>query len=162
MESSSTDWWTLTRMESSTKWTLGRYCWLTYGLLTYGLRITEFLHGYHISAQERSRRNRLETRAQFQTFEFRIACNYTLALQGLWWESPTVLLLLYHRLARQDKILSASILSSFYLSLFLDRAAFDNVGRLVMDDELNKMLSEVGGPCNYDNMIKVSNSSYER
>jgi hypothetical protein len=58
--------------------------------------------------------------------------------------------------------LSASILSSFYLSLFLDRAAFDNVGRLVMDDELNKMLSEVGGPCNYDNMIKVSNSSYER
>lgn len=35
------------------------------------------------------------------------------------------------------------------------RAAFDNVGRLVMDDELNKMLSEVGGPCNYDNMIKM-------
>jgi hypothetical protein len=46
--------------------------------------------------------------------------------------------------------------------MFLDRAAFDNVGRLVMDDELNKMLSEVGGPCNYDNMIKVSNSSCER
>lgn len=35
------------------------------------------------------------------------------------------------------------------------RAAFDNVGRLVGDDELNKMLSEVGGPCNYDNMIKM-------
>merc|ERR1712173_555945 len=35
------------------------------------------------------------------------------------------------------------------------RAAFDNVGRLVMDDELNQMLSEVGGPCNYDNMIKM-------
>merc|ERR1711992_156241 len=35
------------------------------------------------------------------------------------------------------------------------RAAFDNVGRLVMDDELNSMLSEVGGPCNYDNMIKM-------
>merc|ERR1711872_1117898 len=31
----------------------------------------------------------------------------------------------------------------------------DNVGRLVMDDELNSMLSEVGGPCNYDNMIKM-------
>jgi hypothetical protein len=46
--------------------------------------------------------------------------------------------------------------------MFLDRAAFDNVGRLVMDDELNKMLSEVGGPCNYDNMIKVRNSFYER
>merc|ERR1712141_639966 len=24
-----------------------------------------------------------------------------------------------------------------------------------MDDELNSMLSEVGGPCNYDNMIKM-------
>jgi len=35
------------------------------------------------------------------------------------------------------------------------RAAFDNVGRLVMDDELNSMLAEVGGPCNYDNMIKM-------
>jgi len=35
------------------------------------------------------------------------------------------------------------------------RAAFDNVGRLVMDDELNAMLQEVGGPCNYDNMIKM-------
>merc|ERR1719348_2200558 len=31
----------------------------------------------------------------------------------------------------------------------------DNVGRLVMDDELNQMLQEVGGPCNYDNMIKM-------
>ena len=35
------------------------------------------------------------------------------------------------------------------------RAAFDNVGRLVKDEELNAMLSEVGGPCNYDNMIKM-------
>lgn len=35
------------------------------------------------------------------------------------------------------------------------RAAFDNVGRLVKDEELNSMLSEVGGPCNYDNMIKM-------
>jgi len=35
------------------------------------------------------------------------------------------------------------------------RAAFDNVGRLVQDDELNKMLSEVGGPCTYDSMIKM-------
>ena len=42
-----------------------------------------------------------------------------------------------------------------YFQAFYSRAAFDNVGRLVMDDELNQMLSEVGGPCNYDNMIKV-------
>merc|ERR1712128_348089 len=35
------------------------------------------------------------------------------------------------------------------------RAAFDNVGRLVLDDELNSMLAEVGGSCNYDNMIKM-------
>jgi myosin regulatory light chain 12 len=35
------------------------------------------------------------------------------------------------------------------------RAAFDNVGRLVMDDELNSMLQEVGGACNYDNMIAM-------
>jgi len=35
------------------------------------------------------------------------------------------------------------------------RAAFDNVGRLVSDDDLNSMLSEVGGQCNYDNMIKM-------
>merc|ERR1712053_34570 len=35
------------------------------------------------------------------------------------------------------------------------RAAFDNVGRLVMDDELNSMLGEVGGSCTYDNMIKM-------
>ena len=40
----------------------------------------------------------------------------------------------------------------------LFRAAFDNVGRLVKDDELNAMLSEVGGSCNYDNMIKVNRS----
>merc|ERR1712173_449719 len=35
------------------------------------------------------------------------------------------------------------------------RAAFDNVGRLVMDDELNSMSGEVGGSCTYDNMIKM-------
>merc|ERR1712080_527750 len=35
------------------------------------------------------------------------------------------------------------------------RAAFDNVGRLVVDDELSGMLGEVGGPCTYDNMIKM-------
>jgi myosin regulatory light chain 12 len=35
------------------------------------------------------------------------------------------------------------------------RAAFDNIGRLVGDDELNQMLSEVGGSCNYDAMIKM-------
>merc|ERR1711976_1025984 len=35
------------------------------------------------------------------------------------------------------------------------RAAFDNVGRLVMDEGLNSMLTEVGGPCNYENMIKM-------
>jgi Ca2+-binding EF-hand superfamily protein len=35
------------------------------------------------------------------------------------------------------------------------RASFDNVGRLVGDDELNAMLSEVGGSCTYDSMIKM-------
>eukprot|EP00095_Tigriopus_kingsejongensis_P012622 maker-scaffold1215_size55314-snap-gene-0.5 protein:Tk12622 transcript:maker-scaffold1215_size55314-snap-gene-0.5-mRNA-1 annotation:"myosin regulatory light chain 2" len=34
------------------------------------------------------------------------------------------------------------------------RAAFDNVGRLMMDDELNEMLAEIGGSCTFDNMIK--------
>merc|ERR1711976_677081 len=34
------------------------------------------------------------------------------------------------------------------------RAAFDNVGRLMSDAELDEMLREIGGQCNYDNMIK--------
>ena len=34
------------------------------------------------------------------------------------------------------------------------RAAFDNVGALMAEQELDSMLGEIGGPCNFDNMIK--------
>ena len=34
------------------------------------------------------------------------------------------------------------------------RAAFDNIGSLVSEQELESMLGEIGGPCNYDNMVK--------
>jgi len=34
------------------------------------------------------------------------------------------------------------------------RAAFDNVGSLMSEQELDSMLAEIGGPCNYDNMVK--------
>jgi len=35
------------------------------------------------------------------------------------------------------------------------RAAFDNVGKLMTESELDDMLAEVGGACNFDNMIKM-------
>jgi Ca2+-binding EF-hand superfamily protein len=35
------------------------------------------------------------------------------------------------------------------------RAAFDNVGKLMTDSELDDMLGEVGGSCSFDNMIKM-------
>merc|ERR1712102_129575 len=35
------------------------------------------------------------------------------------------------------------------------RGAFDNVGKLMIEDELDEMLGEVGGACNYDNMVKM-------
>lgn len=35
------------------------------------------------------------------------------------------------------------------------RAAFDNVGKLMSESELDSMLSEVGGSCSFDNMIKM-------
>ncbi len=35
------------------------------------------------------------------------------------------------------------------------RAAFDNVGKLMSDSELDSMLSETGGSCSFDNMIKM-------
>ena len=35
------------------------------------------------------------------------------------------------------------------------RAAFDNVGKLMDESELDDMLSEVGGECNFDNMIRM-------
>lgn len=38
------------------------------------------------------------------------------------------------------------------------RAAFDNVGRLLSEAELDSMLGEIGGPCNFDNMIKCFES----
>merc|ERR1711902_356198 len=34
------------------------------------------------------------------------------------------------------------------------RAAFDNVGALMSEQELDSMLGEIGGPCNFDNMVK--------
>jgi Ca2+-binding EF-hand superfamily protein len=35
------------------------------------------------------------------------------------------------------------------------RAAFDNVGKLMSEGELDDMLSEVGGSCSFDSMIKM-------
>jgi len=35
------------------------------------------------------------------------------------------------------------------------RAAFDNVGKLMTESELDSMLSEAGGSCSFDNMIKM-------
>lgn len=35
------------------------------------------------------------------------------------------------------------------------RAAFDNVGKLMDEGELDSMLGEVGGGCNFDNMVKM-------
>lgn len=35
------------------------------------------------------------------------------------------------------------------------RAAFDNVGKLMDESELDSMLGEVGGGCSFDNMIKM-------
>ncbi len=35
------------------------------------------------------------------------------------------------------------------------RGAFDNVGKLMDESELDDMLSEVGGACTFDNMIKM-------
>merc|ERR1712124_81768 len=35
------------------------------------------------------------------------------------------------------------------------RAAFDNVGKLMDESELDGMLGEVGGACNFDNMVKM-------
>merc|ERR1711978_547172 len=35
------------------------------------------------------------------------------------------------------------------------RAAFDNVGKLMSEGELDDMLGEVGGPCTFDAMIKM-------
>jgi Ca2+-binding EF-hand superfamily protein len=35
------------------------------------------------------------------------------------------------------------------------RAAFDNVGKLMDESELDSMLGEVGGGCSFDNMVKM-------
>merc|ERR1711971_736567 len=35
------------------------------------------------------------------------------------------------------------------------RAAFDNVGKLMDEGELDSMLGEVGGACNFDNVVKM-------
>merc|ERR1712029_770196 len=36
------------------------------------------------------------------------------------------------------------------------RGAFDNVGVLMTESELDDLLGEVGGACTYDNMVKIS------
>jgi len=35
------------------------------------------------------------------------------------------------------------------------RGAFDNVGVLMTEGELDGLLGEIGGPCTYDNMVKM-------
>ena len=35
------------------------------------------------------------------------------------------------------------------------RGAFDNVGVLMTESELDDLLGEVGGACTYDNMVKM-------
>merc|ERR1711934_1003198 len=35
------------------------------------------------------------------------------------------------------------------------RGAFDNVGVLMSESELDGLLGEISGPCTYDNMVKV-------
>ena len=35
------------------------------------------------------------------------------------------------------------------------RGAFDNVGVLMSESELDELLGEVGGACTYDNMVKM-------
>ena len=35
------------------------------------------------------------------------------------------------------------------------RGAFDNVGVLMSESELDSLLGEVGGACTYDNMVKM-------
>merc|ERR1711962_1686130 len=35
------------------------------------------------------------------------------------------------------------------------RGAFDNVGVLMSESELDGLLGEISGPCNYDNMVKM-------
>merc|ERR1711887_204689 len=41
------------------------------------------------------------------------------------------------------------------------RAAFDNVGKLMSEGELDDMLGEVGGACTFDNMIVRAFKAYE-
>ena len=38
------------------------------------------------------------------------------------------------------------------------RGAFDNVGVLMNESELDGLLSEISGPCTFDNMIKMFQS----
>ena len=35
------------------------------------------------------------------------------------------------------------------------RGAFDNVGVLMTESELDELLGEISGPCTYDNMVKM-------
>ena len=40
------------------------------------------------------------------------------------------------------------------------RGAFDNVGVLMDESELDGLLGEIGGPCNFDNMVKMFQVRY--
>jgi len=39
------------------------------------------------------------------------------------------------------------------------RGAFDNVGVLMSESELDGLLGEISGPCTYDNMVKMFQGS---
>merc|ERR1711912_56071 len=41
------------------------------------------------------------------------------------------------------------------------RGAFDNVGVLMTESELDSLLGEVGGACTYDNMVKMSKAEVD-
>merc|ERR1712115_292325 len=41
------------------------------------------------------------------------------------------------------------------------RGAFDNVGVLMSESELDGLLGEISGPCTYDNMVKTPHSKQD-
>merc|ERR1711993_25339 len=41
------------------------------------------------------------------------------------------------------------------------RGAFDNVGVLMSESELDGLLGEISGPCTYDNVVKIDSKMFE-
>merc|ERR1712121_130459 len=41
------------------------------------------------------------------------------------------------------------------------RGAFDNVGVLMTESELDGLLGEISGPCTYDNKVKIDSKMFE-